>query len=417
MIDKITINGVTYNVTPTTAPQLGDQVVTIDGVIYIIGEPLVEAQNTSGDIERARVGGQEYDIRDAVILPLVQQNAAAIANEATRAAAAEKALSERIDNIPTGGGTGEIADGSVTEQKLSPNVKNKLNTAYDKATLADSVRVNDGINFVIGALDGYTGEIYQGTNFRATSMPIITNGEKITVSGGYIITKYVLYWENEAVDYSSVDAISLNTFDGAGVENTYIRIEVRKTDNTAISEDELTGIVKSFIRKPIAWSASCNMNNFVCAGDYRLSGSRVANAQDNMPIYNGGNVEARLEVLVDGTTVAQKLTLLNAGGGDGNVYTRVKQDGAWKPWGKLQTNIEVGRVEGSNAFDGFIDNGMYSGVYAYDNNAETFVLVVLNAYLYGGGISQLKYSLTLDGVVSIRTRKKIGDTWSEWTDK
>ena len=73
MIDKITINGVTYNVTPTTAPQLGDQVVTIDGVIYIIGEPLVEAQNVSGGIERARVGGQKYDLRDAVIQPIVQK--------------------------------------------------------------------------------------------------------------------------------------------------------------------------------------------------------------------------------------------------------------------------------------------------------------------------------------------------------
>lgn len=106
MIDKITINGVTYHVTPTTAPQLGDQVVTIDGVIYVIGDPLVEAQNTSGDIERARVGGQQYDIRDAVLLPLVQQNATAIqqnttaiANEKTRAEQAEQTINESLTTV------------------------------------------------------------------------------------------------------------------------------------------------------------------------------------------------------------------------------------------------------------------------------------------------------------------------------
>ena len=179
-------------------------------------------------------------------------------------------VQEAIDNI------GKVADGSVTENKLSPNVKDKLNTAYYKATLADSMRVNDGINFVIGALEN-TGEIYQGTNFRATSMPILTNGEKITVSGGYIITKYVLYYDNEAADYSSVDAISLNTFDGAGVENVHIRIEVRKTDNTAISEDELTGIVKSFIRKPIVWYDNCNLDYFTPQG--RINSKRIKDFQ------------------------------------------------------------------------------------------------------------------------------------------
>lgn len=344
-------------------------------------------------------------------------NAGAVTAETERAMNAEKALSDRIDNIPTGGGgTGDIADGAVTERKLSTDVKNKLNTAYDKANLADTLFVNDGITFIQGAIAN-NGDIYTGTNYVATSLPIYSGGERITVNSGYKITKYVLYYYGEAVDGGDVNDTYFDSFELAGTESAFIRIEVRRTDDNAISSNEFPNIVKSFIRKPIAWSASCNMNNFVCAGDYRLSGSRVANAQDNMPIYNAGNIEAKLEVLVDGTTVAQKLTLLNAGGGDGNVYTRVKQDGAWKPWGKLQTNIEVGRVEGSNAFDGFIDNGMYSGVYAYDNNVETFVLVVLNAYLYGGGVSQLKYSLTLDGVVSVKTRSRQGDVWSEWTDK
>lgn len=348
----------------------------------------------------------------AEMLSAIQANTDAIDDETNRATAAEKALSERIDNIPTG----DIADGSVTEQKLSSSVKNKLNTAYDKANLADSMRVNDGINFVIGALED-TGEIYQGTNFRATSMPIKTNGEKITVSGGYIITKYVLYWDNEAADYSSVDDISLDTFDAAEVENIYIRIEVRKTDNTAIGEDELTGIVKSFIRKPFAWNDNCNLNNFTPQGRYTISGEREANATDNMPILNGGKVEAVLDVLAKDNCITQVLTLLNVGGGDGNIYTRTRQDNTWGQWGKLQTNVEVGLIN-QQQMDALIDNGIYSGILS--TTGETFVLVVINNYAiatqagYGGYVSHLKYSVGLDGVVKVETRRR--DAFGSWTD-
>ena len=418
MIDRISIDGVVYALTPTEAPALGDKVITVDGVIYVIGDRIVEAvAEADGEVDRTRVNGNTYDLRDKVILSQVNANARAIADEVTRAKAAEQAIKERIDNIPQGGGgTGDIVDGAVTEKKLSTDVKNKLNTAYNKANLADTLFVNDGIEFIIGALEN-NGEIHQGTNYRATSSPIHACGETIYVNEGYVITKYVLYVDGEAADWSEVGDTFLQMLNIAATADVSYRIEVRKTNNEAFGKGGLFDIIKSFIRNPITWSGDCNMNNITCNGNYRISGTRQANAQDNLPIYNGGKIEARLEVLVDGTTVAQKLTLLNAGGGDGNVYTRVKQDGTWKPWGKLQTNIEVGRVEGSNAFDGFIDNGMYSGVYAYDNNAETFVLVVLNAYLYGGGVSQLKYSLTLDGVVSVKTRKKTGDTWSEWTDK
>ena len=75
-------------------------------------------------------------------------------------------------------------------------------------------------------------------------------------------------------------------------------------------------------------------------------------------------------------------------------------------------------------FDNLTDNGIYSGVNVYsvgsDNNGypvtsfETFMLVVINAYMTGGGVAQLKYSLLLDGTVNVRTRSLQGDIWSEW---
>ena len=434
MIDRISIDGVVYALTPTEAPALGDKVITVDGVIYVIGDRIVEAvAEADGEVDRTRVNGNTYDLRDKVILSQVNANTYAIANEATRAKAAEQAnadaisaevtraqqaeqaLNDRIDNIPTGGGgTGDIADGAVTERKLSNDVKDKLNTAYNKANLADTLFVNDGITFIQGAYNSKGEDFHPGTNFVATSLAFQPNGERITVNDGYVITRYFLMYNGDVADFGDVQSNYFDTGDFAGTEELGYRIEIRKSNDTAINASEYPNIVKSFIRKPIVWSASCNMNNFICAGRYVISGSREANAQDNLPIYNGGKIEARLEVLENENTLVQILTLLNVGGGDGNIYTRVKQNGSWGIWGKLQTNIEVGRVEGNNPFDNFIDNGMYSGVYAYGYTAETFVLVVINAYLYGGGVAQLKYSTLLDGTTTVQIRTRVNGSWGEW---
>ena len=348
-----------------------------------------------------------------------------INSEIGRATQAEAALQKQIDEIPTtgGGGTGEIADGAVTEQKLSSSVKNKLNTAYDKANLADTLFVNDGITFIQGGYDSEGNDFYPGTNAVATSLAFQPNGERITVNDGYVITRYFLMYNGDAVDWSDVRSNYYDTGEFAGTEELGLRIEIRKSDNTAINASEYPNIVKSFIRKPIAWSTSCNMNNFVCSGRYTISGSREANANDNIPIYNGGNIEARLEVLENGNTLVQILSLLNVGGGDGNIYTRTRQDNTWGQWGKLQTNVEVGLigVGQSKTFDDFTDNGMYSGVNAYWVDAvnyitsvETFVLVVINAYLYGGGIAQLKYSTLLDGTTTVKIRTRVDGSWTDW---
>lgn len=335
--------------------------------------------------------------------------------------ASAQTLQNLINRIERGGlgGAGDIADGIVTKNKLDSALVSELEIIRESAALAESLYVNDEIVLTRGAFSGEEGDIYTGTNYCAISKPILANGETITVCSEYVISRTAIYSVSsgavELADFYEVNDSVLNMAEVAGAEDCYYIIEVRRVDNKPIGANEYHNIIKSFVRKPITWGAGYNMNNIAYAGNYRISGTREANAQDGLPIYNGGNIEAKLEVLVNSSTVVQKLTLLNVGGGDGNVYTRVRQNGAWKPWGKLQTNIEIGRVEGSNPFDNFTDNGMYSGVYAYDSTAETFVLVVINAYLYGGGVAQLKYSTLLDGTTTVKLRTKVNGAWGEWT--
>lgn len=172
----------------------------------------------------------------------------------------------------------------------------------------------------------------------------------------------------------------------------------------------------------ITWQGQ-NLNDYTNAGVYNIQGNRVNG--DNIPISNEGIISARLTVLTsdDGagnTVVTQVLTLNNNSGGEGNVYVRSSQKGSWKPWGKLQTNVEVGMV---NTLDNLTDNGMYSGVLMADTGFDTFVLVVINNYAaavpagYGWYVSQLKYSLGLDGSVTVKTRRMdYTNTWTEWEE-
>lgn len=194
----------------------------------------------------------------------------------------------------------------------------------------------------------------------------------------------------------------------------------------------------------VTWSNSgtlSNMNEFVTAGMYDITGERTR-SNDNLPIANTGGghtFHARLLVIdssinAQEVCITQVLMLGNRVGGDGNVYVRTgnatskvalqaHDSTAWKVWGKLQSNVEVGVVA---SLDAFIDNGMYSGVlsagrYGY----ETFVLVTINNYAIAKQIghtryiSQFKYALNIDGTFSYRSRVGEGnDTieWSEWVD-
>ena len=83
-------------------------------------------------------------------------------------------------------------------------------------------------------------------------------------------------------------------------------------------------VVKSFIRNVFVWNNESHIDKFTTHGTYNIKGFR-GNLADGLPIYNTGTIEARLTVLAADNCITQVLTLLNAGGGDSNIYVRTKQ--------------------------------------------------------------------------------------------
>ena len=176
----------------------------------------------------------------------------------------------------------------------------------------------------------------------------------------------------------------------------------------------------------ILWDENNNLNDILNEGLYFIKGYK--HNGDNIPILNDGPIAAKLTVIStddngENKVVTQVLNLNNNHGGEGNIYTRSYQNGNWKAWGKLQTNIEVGQV---TTLDNLVDNGIYSGVLtdgsptAVGSFYDTFVLIVLNNYSVAGplgtaqSISQLKYSLKLDSTIEVAKRKR--DEYGFWTE-
>lgn len=182
-----------------------------------------------------------------------------------------------------------------------------------------------------------------------------------------------------------------------------------------------------------------SMDKIVYAGTYRIKGEHTR-TDDGLPLATTGGgytVDAMLTVLNsslengtgegDDYCVTQILNLSNRVGGDGNVYVRTAQsaDGrqwTWEPWGKLQTNIEVGQTY---SLDNYKDNGIYSGVYTGRQSTgtsvyETFVMIVINNYAIAGAtgnersIAQLKYAVNVDGTITVKKRTGRGDSTITW---
>lgn len=206
--------------------------------------------------------------------------------------------------------------------------------------------------------------------------------------------------------------------------------------------DEM-GEIAVGLGKSVVWGSGTHADAFVTAGTYNIKGERTV-LTDGLPIANaaaGHTINAKLVVLDssisgngadDDKCVTQILTLSNRTGGDGEIYVRTGRASSknhlaggygWEQWAKLQQNVQVGQV---TSLDGYIENGMYSGVYTNGNGeGETFVMVVINNYAVAGAngkvrsVSQFKYALALDGTFSYRSRSGQGNTgisWGEWSD-
>lgn len=148
------------------------------------------------------------------------------------------------------------------------------------------------------------------------------------------------------------------------------------------------------------------------------------------PVMSPGTLKGRLLNIdttgAGGNVISQFLMLNNNTGGEGGIYVRSIQNNTAKPWGRLQTNVEVGIVT-LTALDNdpFLDNGIYSGVCS--DTGETFVLICINNYAaapQNQSISQLKYSLYIGsqdgltpGAVKIEKRSRnMTGIWSAWEE-
>lgn len=240
MIDKITINGVTYHVTPTTAPQLGDQVVTIDSVIYIIGEPLVEAQNASGDIERARVGGQEYDLRDAVIQPIVQKIQQRVIDVAWTSSSkmnnfvvagvynikGERTMFPSHDNLPIynrGGGHTISARLEVLDSSINDTTNSDDKCITQKLTLSNRVGGDGNVYIRTGR-----GRTYDSITWEpwATLQPNINVGEVRSLDNFVDNGIYSGVWTDNFSSFAqSFVMITINDYAVAGDDKTVVQIK------------------------------------------------------------------------------------------------------------------------------------------------------------------------------------------------
>lgn len=322
-----------------------------------------------------------------------------------------------------GDGILSIADNSIDATKLSTGINAKINDATSALEFTNQLVFNESLRLSFGALVD-NGSPYSGTTYTVYTDKIPNNGELLVLNAPYSISSIKILNGEQQVAY--YDNLHLSQYQLSGDAHHY-QFEFKKNNALPFTNDELHKVIKLFQRKPFVWNANSHIDNFIASGTYIITGTRT-NTADGLPINNTGAIDACLTVLSNGNCVTQFLALLNSSGGDGNLYVRTRQGDVWGLWGKLQTNVEVGAIGlgQERTFDNFTDNGIYSGANILATGVgengypltdyENFVLVVINAYLTGGGVTQLKYSLLPNGTTSVVTRTKLDGVWSAWGD-
>lgn len=176
---------------------------------------------------------------------------------------------------------------------------------------------------------------------------------------------------------------------------------------------------KKKLDKLNAEGSSYDLNTYINEGVYIIE--TMNNEALNYPIQTPQYSTLRLSVLqsYDGSesVIVQVLNINNNAGGEGGIYIRSCQDDIWKPWSKLQTNMEVGLIN-QQQMDSLIDNGIYSGI--LQSTGETFVIICINNYAIAQQvgiqhISQLKYSLVV-GTGEVKIEKRTRDAYGFWTE-
>ena len=332
-----------------------------------------------------------------------------------------------------------LAEKSIGEEYLTTALNDKINEAAIKAGAIDLFVQNSGLTLHYGALLQNDAP-YPGTNIRVHTDKILSAGEQLVVNDGYIISTLKIFDGEQEIAYADNLNEKKYPLDAKGM---HYQFEFSKLNMTSFTDDELPQVIKAYQRRPIVWSSTHHINHFVAAGTYNISGQRT-NAADGLPIANaasGHSINARLVVLDSSIPasgkesdkcITQVLILSNRVGNDGDIYVRTGRAAdtahliagkGWGTWGKLQQNIEVGQTA---SLDGYIDNGIYSGVYTNGSTFfETFVMVVINNYAVAAAtgtarnITQVKYAVDTNGVFCYHVRNGQGNEvveWGEWHD-
>ena len=370
----------------------------------------------------------------------------ALATEGEAVIDIPKATQASLGAVIVGNGLAVDADGkisvapaSIAEDNLQPALKDKITEAASKAKATDFFVKNDGLALHYGAL--LQNDVpYVGTALRVHTDKILSAGEQLVVNEGYVISTLKIFDGEQEIAYADYLSETRYTLDAKGM---HYQFEFSKLNMTPFTDDELSQVVKAYHRRPIVWSSAHHIDHFVAAGTYCITGERT-NIADGLPIANaasGHSINARLLVLdssIPGSgkesdkCITQVLALSNRVGADSNIYVRTGRaadtarliaGNGWGAWGKLQQNIEVGQT---TSLDGYIDNGIYSGVYTNGTTFfETFVMVVINNYAVATvagtarSITQVKYGVGIDGAFSYKVRTCQGTDsleWGEWRD-
>ena len=187
--------------------------------------------------------------------------------------------------------------------------------------------------------------------------------------------------------------------------------ETAETARTAAQKAQTTAAA---LLQDTPWEGR-HMNAFTVTGEYHIHGERT-NENDGLPILNAGSghtINARLTVLDSSLTngtgaktdivVTQILRLSNRMGGDGHVYVRTAQAAnksqlatpsstAWGTWEKLMGMFEKNAVKNIAELDTYTTNGMYSGLFQFENvtsaisggvemfTGSTFLMITVNGY-------------------------------------
>lgn len=192
-------------------------------------------------------------------------------------------------------------------------------------------------------------------------------------------------------------------------------IRVASTENDGLMSAEDKSKLINFAERGEFY----DLNTYTSSGVYLIN--TASNEAKNYPIQTPANSLLRLTVIdsYDGNNhvITQVVNINNHVGGEGNVYIRSNQNQEWKPWAKLQTNVEVGLIDQAK-MDDLTDNGIYSGILS--TTGETFVIICINNYAIAQQvgvqhISHLKYSLVV-GTGEVKIEKRTRDAYGIWTD-